>query len=432
MSPTSTPRPTSGRAMRLHGRRVGITETRARAGALLEQGAAFMQLEAGVLEAAGGQVSPSHASSGDEKRPALGEEHFDVIIIGAGQAGLSVGYHLARKGLKYVILEARERVGDTWRSRWDSLRLFTPARYDGLVGMPFPADRHAFPTKDEMAEYLEAYARTFSLPVRTCLKVDEVTRVSGRYVVVADYTRYTADHVVIASASYQKPKVPDFAALLDPSIRQFHSSAYKNPAQLNPGSVLLVGASNSGAEIAMDLAPTRQVWLAGRHPGNIPVAYNGYLAMRLVLPVVFRIVFHRLLTVDTPMGRKAMPGQLSHGLPLIRVKPHDLDAAGVRRVSRVAGVRDGKPLLDDGQTLDVTNVIWCTGFRAGLDWIKLQIFDGNGRVKQYRGAVEGEPGLYVCGLHFQHSPSSTMIHGAARDARRVADKICERMRAAAR
>jgi putative flavoprotein involved in K+ transport len=429
MDPISTPRPTSSRSLR--GRRsVGITETRARAGALLEQGAAFMRLEADALQSVGSHVASGQA--GDEKRPAVNEEHFDVVVIGAGQNGLSVGYHLARNGVKFVILEARERIGDAWRSRWDSLRLFTPARYDGLVGMPFPADRHAFPTKDEMAGYLETYARKFSLPVRTGVKVDEVTRIGGRYVVTAGRTRYTASHVVIASASYQKPKLPDFAALLDPSILQLHSSAYKNPTQLNAGSVLLVGASNSGAEIAIDIAPTHQVLLAGRHPGNIPVAYNGYFAMRLVLPVVFRLVFHRLLTVDTPMGRKAKPGQLSHGLPLIRVKPRDLEAAGVRRVSRVAGVRDGKPLLDDGQLVGVSNVIWCTGFRAGLDWVKLPIFDDTGRVKQYRGAVEGEPGLYVCGLHFQHSPSSTMIHGAARDAGYVADKIGERMRAAAR
>lgn len=427
MNPTSISGPTSIRAAKPHSRRVGITETRARAGALLEQGVAFMTLEAGALQAVASQ-----APIGDDMRPVPREEHVDVVVIGAGQNGLSVGYHLARKGVNFVILEARERVGDIWRSRWDSLRLFTPARFDGLIGMPFPAARYSFPTKDEMADYLETYARRFSLPVRTGVKVDEVIRIDGHYVVTAGRTRYIARHVVAAASSYQKPKIPDFAASLDPSIRQFHSVAYKNPEQLKPGSVLLVGASNSGAEIAIDIASAHQVWLAGRHPGNIPVAYNGYLAMRLILPVVFRFVFHRLLTVDTPMGRKAKPGQLAHGLPLIRVKPRDLDAAGVRRVARVAGVRDGKPLLDDGQTLDVSNVIWCTGFRAGLDWIKLPIFDDNGRVKQYRGAVEGEPGLYVCGLHFQHSTSSTMIHGAARDAGYVADKISERMRAAAR
>jgi len=426
MTPTSTPRPTSSHAMQLAGsRRVRIAETRDRAGALLEQGAAFTQLEAGTLETSGDQ-----ASMGDETRPMPREEHVDVVVIGAGQNGLSVGHYLARKGLKFVILEARERIGDIWRSRWDSLRLFTPARFDGLAGMPFPAGRYAFPTKDDMADYLETYATKFALPVRTSVKVDEVTRIDGRYVVTAGRTRYIASHVVVAASSYQKPKIPDFASSLDPSIRQLHSVAYKNPGQLKAGSVLLVGASNSGAEIAVDLARTHQVWLAGRHPGHIPVAYNGYFAMRVVMPVVFRLVFHRLLTVDTPMGRKAKPAQLAHGLPLIRVKPRDLQAAGVHRVARVAGVRDGKPLLDDGQLLNVSNVIWCTGFQAGLDWIKLPIFDGNGRVKQYRGAVEGEPGLYVCGLHFQHSTSSSMIHGAARDAGYVADKIGERMRAA--
>lgn len=417
MTTTSTFRPTSSHTMqRLGHRGVGITETGALAGTLLEQGTAFMQLEGGTLSAAG-----SDAPTADETRPVPREEHVDVVVIGAGQNGLSVGYHLARKGVKFVILEA-----------WDSLRLFTPARFDALAGMPFPADRYSFPTKDDMADYLEAYAKRFSLPVRTGVRVDEVTRSGARYVVTAGQTRYVANHVVAAASSYQKPKIPDFAASLEPSIRQLSSNAYKNPSQLNQGGVLLVGAGNSGAEIALDLASTHQVWLAGRHPGNIPVAYNGYFAMRVILPIVFRIVFHRLLTVDTPMGRKAKPAQLSHGLPLIRVKPQDLDAAGARQVSRVAGVRDGKPLLDDGQLVDVSNVIWCTGFRAGLDWIKLPIFDSNGRVKQYRGAVEGETGLYVCGLHFQHSTSSTMIHGAARDAGYVADKISERMRAAAR
>ena len=423
MSTTSTHSPNSSKAPR--GKR-DIAETRALAGALLEPGMAFMRLEAETLQASG-----SRAPDGDELLPAIRQEHVDVVVIGAGQCGLSVGYNLARKGVKFVILEARERVGDIWRSRWDSLRLFTPARFDSLVGMPFPASRYAFPTKDEMADYLEAYATKFSLPVRTGAKVEEVARNGDRYVVTAGGTRYSAGHVVIAAASYQKPKIPDFATLLDPSIRQFHSLAYKNPAQLNPGSVLLVGASNSGAEIALDLARTHQVWLAGRHPGNIPVAYNGYFSLRLIIPVLFRLVFHRLLSVDTPMGRKAKPGMLSHGLPLIRVKPRDLDDAGIRRASRVVGVEDGKPLLEDGQVLDVANVVWCNGFKAGLDFVKLPIFDDTGRVKQYRGAVEGEPGLYVCGLHFQHSPSSTMIHGAARDAGYVADKIGERMRAAA-
>lgn len=167
----------------------------------------------------------------------------DIVVIGAGQAGLSVGYHLARRGLDFVILESSGRVGDSWRSRWDSLRLFTPARYNALAGMPFPAAPRSFPTKDEMADYLEHYAATFKLPVHTGVRVDEVTRSGDRYTVRAGDRRYHAGHVVVASASYQKPKIPAFAATLDPAITQLHSGAYRNPAQLRPGSVLLVGAA---------------------------------------------------------------------------------------------------------------------------------------------------------------------------------------------
>lgn len=402
---------------------VGIDETRMRAGALLEQGTAFTQLEAQTLRA-----SPTAGVVGDAACPP-GQERFDVVVIGGGQAGLSVGYHLARQGLNFVILEASDRIGDRWRSRWDSLRLFTPARYNGLDGMRFPAPPRSFPTKDEMADFLEHYAAAFRLPVRTGVKVDLLTRVGDRYVVMAGQAQYLADHVVVASASYQKPRIPGFAAALDPSIRQLHASAYKSPSQLNPGSVLLVGAGNSGAELAMDLARTHRVWLAGRHPGHIPVKYDGAFAYHVVVPIVLRILFHRLLSVDTPMGRKSRPHFLEHGSPLIRVKPADLDRAGISCVARVSGVSEGKPALEGGQRLDVDNVVWCTGFKPGLDWIKLPIFDGSGRPKQYRGVATGEPGLYFAGLAFLHSPSSSMIHGVGRDARLVVDQIAKRMAA---
>lgn len=412
----------TGTALRGAAPDVGIDGTRLRAGVLLEQGAAFTQLEGQALRA-----SPGAADAvGDVARPA-GDERFEVVVIGGGQAGLSVGYHLARQGLNFVILEAGDRIGDSWRSRWDSLRLFTPARYNGLDGMRFPARPHSFPTKDEMADFLEHYAAAFRLPVRTGVRVDELTRVGNGYVVMAGQRRYLADHVVVASASYQKPRIPGFAAALDPSIRQLHSGAYKSPSQLNPGSVLLVGAGNSGAELAMDLARTHRVWLAGRHPGHIPVKYDGAFAYHVVVPTVFRILFHRLLSVDTPMGRKARPTFLEHGGPLIRVKPADLDRAGITCVARVSGVSEGKPVLEGGPRLEVDNVVWCTGFQPGLDWIKLPIFDASGRPKQYRGVAAGEPGLYFAGLAFLHSPSSSMIHGAGRDARRVVDQIAKRI-----
>lgn len=182
------------------------------------------------------------------------DEPLDVIVIGAGQSGLSVGYHLARKGLRFVILDANERVGDAWRKRWDSLRLFTPAKFDGLVGMPFPAPRDSFPTKDEMADYLEAYAKRFELPVANGVRVERLRREGETYVVTAGKLELRAAQVVVAMATYQKGRIPDFASQLDSGILQLHSSDYRNPGQLRPGGVLLVGAGNSGAEIALDVA----------------------------------------------------------------------------------------------------------------------------------------------------------------------------------
>ena len=242
--------------------------------------------------------------------------------------------------------------------------------------------------------------------------------------------RIEADHVVVAMATYQAPRVPEFAPALDPGIVQLHSSEYRNPGQLQPGDVLIVGAGNSGADIAIDVARSHRTWLSGRHPGNVPFRIDSRIA-RVVLPFLFRVVFHRILTVDTPMGRRARPAVISKGGPLIRVKPADLAAAGVERMPRVAGVRDGKPLLADGRVLDVANVIWCTGFHPGLSWIDLPkpVYGADGEPVHERGIVPGEPGLYFVGLHFLYSFSSTMIHGVARDAERIADTIQARVRA---
>jgi putative flavoprotein involved in K+ transport len=355
-------------------------------------------------------------------------ERVQVVVIGGGQAGLSVGYCLAQRGLSFVILEGNPRVGDSWRRRWDSLRLFTPAQYDGLIGLPFPAPPFTFPTKDEMADYLEAYAKHFDLPVRTAVRVERVWRDGTRYIVEAGPRRFDADHVVVAMATYQTPRLPDFAKDLDPAIVQLHSREYRNLSQLRKGDVLLVGAGNSGADIAIDVARSHRVWLSGRHPGNVPFRIESRIA-RVLLPVLFRLVFHRILTVDTPIGRKARRGVISKGGPLIRVKPADLAAAGVERTPRVAAVRDGKPVLADGRVIDVANVIWCTGFHPGLSWIDLPspVYGVDGEPVHERGIVPGEPGFYFVGLHFLYSFSSTMIHGIARDAERIATTIKRRV-----
>jgi putative flavoprotein involved in K+ transport len=348
---------------------------------------------------------------------------LDVIVIGGGQAGLSVGYHLARRGLRFVILDAQARVGDSWRKRWDSLRLFSPARYDGLDGMPFPAAPHYFPTKDEMADYLEAYAARFQLPVLTGVRVERVSRNGAGYLIEAGERRWQAAQVVVAIASYQRPRVPEFAAQLDPGIVQLHSQDYKGPAQLQPGPVLIAGAGNSGAEIALDLAGQHPLWVAGREVGHVPFRIEGFWARMILVQLVLRCVFHYLLSVKTPLGRKLRPKVLQQGGPTVRVKPCDLAAARVQRAPRVVGVRGGQPLLADGRVLEVRNVIWCTGFHPGFSWLDVPVLGEDGEPRHDAGVVRESPGLYFVGLHFLYAMSSTMIHGVGRDAARIADAV---------
>lgn len=353
-------------------------------------------------------------------------ERVDTIIIGGGQAGLSTGYHLARRGVPFVILDAGARVGDQWRARWDSLRLFTPARYAGLDGMPFPASPYSFPTKDEMADYLEAYARRFALPLRTGVRVERLSRIGERFVIVAGGTRFESDNVVVAMAHYQRPRVPPFARELDPGIVQLHAYEYRNQEQLRDGSVLVVGVGNSGAEIALESARERTTWLAGRETGQLPFRIDGFAARIALVRLVLRVLYHRVLSIATPVGRKARPKMLRLAAPLIRIKRCELARAGVRRVPRVAGVREGRPLLDDGRVLDVANVVWCTGFHPGFSWIDLPVFGPDGEPRHEAGVVADVPGLYFVGLHFLYALSSGMIHGVGRDAARIAEIIAAR------
>jgi putative flavoprotein involved in K+ transport len=348
-------------------------------------------------------------------------ERFETVIVGGGQAGLTVGYHLSKRGRPFVILDANERIGDAWRTRWDSLRLFTPARFNGLPGWRFPAPALSFPTKDEMADYLEAYAARFGLPVRTGAGVDRLSRQGERFVLTAGGSRFEAEHVVVAAGSHQTPKVPAFAAELDPDIVQLHSIEYRNPSQLREGGVLVVGAGNSGAELAFEVCRTHPTWLSGKPAGQIPVRHGPNTA-RFIFPIV-RFVGHHVLTLRTPIGRKARPKVLASADPLIRVKLKDLAAAGVEQVPRTVNVEDGRPVLEDGRVLDVANVIWCTGFREAFPWIDLPIFGDDGRPVHERGVAVGAPGLYFAGLMFQFAKSSDVLPGIGRDAKYVAKHI---------
>jgi putative flavoprotein involved in K+ transport len=377
--------------------------TAARVSGLIEEGEAFRTLTAGAQR-----------------------KRFDVIVIGGGQAGLAVGYHLKKRGINFVILDASARVGDAWRTRWDTLRLFSPARYDGLDGMRFPGSPDAFPTKDEMADYLEAYAAHFQLPVMNGVRVDRLSRDGMHYLVDAGTLHLEAEHVVVAMASYQGRKIPAFAKDLSPEIVQLHGSDYKRLSQLKPGAVLVVGTGNSGAEIAAETVGVHRTWMSGRDVGEFPFQIANRWVQRFVVRFLFRFLFHRVFTVNTPIGRKVRAKVIGAGTLRIRQKRIDLVRAGVEWVDRTAGVKDGLPMLADGRTLDVRNVIWCTGYGLGLSWIDLPIFDGSGEPRHRSGLVESEPGLYFVGQHFQHSMSSTMIHGVSRDAARMAGAIQDR------
>lgn len=355
-------------------------------------------------------------------------EHVETLIVGAGQAGLATGHQLQECGREFLIVDAQERIGDGWRHQWDTLRLYSPARYDGLPGLPFPAPRWSFPAKDEVADYFESYARHFGLPVDLGQRVDHLTAVDGRYVARLGERTITADNVVVATGTFGRtPFVPDFADQLDPMIMQLHSSDYRRPAQLRDGPALVVGASHSGADIAYELADSRGVVLCGRDPGQIPVRLDSPM-FKVAFPVVV-FLFRHVLSRRTPMGRKEMDEFRFHGGPALRVKRSDLAARGVERVpERVVGVRDGRPVLAGGRVLDVANVVWCTGFEQAFDWIDVPVFDEHGWPEEVRGVVEHAPGLFFCGLAFQSAAASMLITGACRDASYVARRIVQRQR----
>jgi putative flavoprotein involved in K+ transport len=351
-------------------------------------------------------------------------QHIETLIIGAGQAGLSTGYHLQRLGRPFLIVDGHERLGDNWRHQWDTLKLYSPAKYDGLPGLPFPAPAWSFPGKEQVADYLESYALRSDLPVRMSTRVHRLEqRSDGGFTASLGEDTITCDNVVVATGTFGRtPNIPDFAAGLDPSIQQLHSSEYRRPEQLAPGPVLVVGASHSGCDIAYEAAEHRPTMLVGPDRGQIPLRW-GSPALRLVFPIL-AFAWRHVLTRRTPMGRKEMSEVRHHGGPMLRVKREDLRSRGVERVpNRVSGVSDGRPVLDDGRVVDAGTVVWCTGFRQVFDWIDLPIFMEDGFPREYRGVVDSVPGLFFCGLSFQYAFSSMVFLGVGRDAEYVARRI---------
>jgi len=352
----------------------------------------------------------------------MSDRRLGTVVIGGSQSGLAVGYYLKQQDQSFVILDEHDRIGDAWRKRWDSLRLFTPGRYDGLPGMPFPGPPSSYPTKNETADYLEAYAREFKLPFRTGVKVERVSRAENRFEVSWGDHTLLAENVVVATGASNTPRIPGFACELAESIVQLHSKEYRNPSQIQKGAVLVVGAGNSGAEIAIELAPHHKIWLSGPDTGQEP-ARAGSRLDHLITPVMWFAATR--LTVKTALGRKLRDHFIDppRGIPLGRVRRQDFAAAGIERVPRMTGVINGRPVLEDGRRLEVSNVIWCTGFTPDYHWIDLALPTRNGVPIHDRGIVESCPGLYFVGLLFLYSLSSALLGGVGRDAKHIVEHI---------
>jgi putative flavoprotein involved in K+ transport len=342
--------------------------------------------------------------------------HYDVVVIGGGQAGLSIGYFLARSGRNFAILERANELAPRWRERWDSLTLFTPRRYDGLPGMPFPGDPDGYPTRDDVAAYLRSYAAEFDLPVKLGSPARALRRSGdGRFEVELDGETLIADQVVVATGPFQEPRVPDFASDLAADVVQMHSTAYRAPGDLPEGTIAVVGGGNTGFQIAEELASTRDVQLAiGGRQAPLPQRFLGR-------DLFWWLTKTRLIekSLETKFGRR-----MSQKDTLVGSKPSKSKKLGVKLHPRAVGASGRSISLSDGSSIDVDGVIWATGFHSDYSWIDMPILDVDGRVEQHRGVTD-VAGLYFLGLQWQWTRGSALLGFVKDDASYLAERIDE-------
>jgi putative flavoprotein involved in K+ transport len=341
---------------------------------------------------------------------------FDVVVIGAGQAGLAMGYYLSRRGLRFLIVDAADSVGAAWRERWDSLVLFTPRRYSGLPGLPFPGDGDGYPTRDEVIAYLEQYAETFSLPIELSSRVQRLTRDDGTLVLDVNGSSIAADQVVVATGPFQVPRVPELAAQLAPEVVQMHATSYRNPDDLPRGVILVVGGGNTGFQVAKELSATREVYLSvGSRQTPLPQKILGR-------DLFWWLTQTRLLstTVESRLG-----GRLQHRETLIGSSPRELERHyGVQLRPRAVRASGRKVVFADGSELEVDAVIWATGYRPDYSWIDLPVLESDGRLRHRRGVTEVR-GVYFLGLTWQHTRGSALIGWVKDDAEFIAEQISQ-------
>jgi putative flavoprotein involved in K+ transport len=353
------------------------------------------------------------SSNGTHRRAHDPATRREVVIVGGGQAGLALGYHLARQDSNFALLEAADEPAAAWRGRWDSLELFTPARYSGLPGLPFPGDPDRYPTRDDVASYLTEYARHFDLPVELGSRVRSISKADEGYLVELDDRTYEADQVVVATGPFQVPVTPPLAEGLDPRIVQMHSSGYRSPGGIPDGAVLVVGGGNTGFQIAEELAESHDVHLSiGSRQTPLPQRIFG----RDLFWYLERTGLIRK-TAASRIGRR-MAGRDT----LIGSTPRSIRRRGVRLHERAVEVDGRTVTFADGGELDPDVVIWATGFRVDHSWIDAPVFDPNGRLAHERG-VTASPGLYFLGLSWQHTRGSALIGWVGDDAKFIAQQI---------
>ena len=341
-------------------------------------------------------------------------KRHEVIVVGGGQAGLALGYHLAKQALDFTILEAASEPAAAWRERWDSLKLFTSARYDGLPGMDFPGDPDRYPSRGEVADYLAEYARRFDLPVELNSRVKAVRRHGDRYSVELEDRTYEAAKVVIATGPFQTPLVPQLAQDLGDGVVQMHSTAYRSPESVPEGRVLVVGGGNTGFQIAQELSASREVHLSiGSRQTPLPQRILGRdLFWYLEKTGLIR------KTVDSRMGRR-----MSERDTLIGSTPRRLRRRyGVELHGRAVSARGSTIQFDDGTQVEVAGVVWATGFRVDHSWIDVPVFDAGGRLIHQRGVTQA-PGLYFIGMYWQHTRGSALLGWVKDDAEYLAERI---------
>jgi putative flavoprotein involved in K+ transport len=348
------------------------------------------------------------------------KEKWGTVVIGAAQAGLSTGYYLREINEDFLIIDEGTRIGDSWRRRWDSLMLFTPAEHDGLPGFPFPATRGACPTKEEMAHYLDRYAQKFSLPVQLNTKVIELSQTEDGFRILTTNGQLQADKVIVCTGTNPVPYIPDFAKELDKDIIQIHSSGYKNPQSFSASNTLVVGAGTSGVEIAIELSASRPTMISGHPTPHIPDFLTRYAGN------FYWWAVHNVLTISTPIGRKVRQKIIKGGGPLIRVSFDDVKAAGVEHLPRVSGVKGGLPQLADDRVISVSSIVWATGFRPDFSWIRMNVTDETGWPKTSRGISGNIRGLYFVGMLFQYGLTSGLVGGVGRDAAFVVNHLGNR------